>query len=120
MDSIDRVLADFQQNALYIGPNKELYDEVSNALGSGYTLTHDISIPGTWPEELELVLMEGLGAAEDIIVQLSELLPLAQGTPVFVLISDRDPDFMLQAMRLGVRGFIEIPVDFPYDRQDVP
>ena len=113
MDSIDRVLADFQQNALYIGPNKELYDEVNMALGSGYTLTHDKAIPGSWPEDLELVLIEGLASAEEVIIQLSELLPLAQGTPIFVLIDQRDSDFMLQAMRLGVRGFIEVPDDFP-------
>ncbi len=58
--------------------------------------------------DLVLVEMDGGNTAPDWLENLTENLPQ---TPVLLCSSNRDPDFLIRAMQVGVREFLSLPLN---------
>jgi pilus assembly protein CpaE len=97
------------KQALYFGHGDDLKEAVRVSIMSKYTLELMNEVPQVWPDEVDLVLLEFNGDADSILEKVSQVLTLAKGVSVYVLLKDKDVDFIIEASHQGVQGFIECP-----------
>lgn len=97
------------KQALYFGVDEDLREAVRVAVMSKYELDYMHEVPYIWPDEISLVLMEFDGAADKTLEQVNHILTLAKGVPVYILLKQKDADFIIEANHQGVQGFIECP-----------
>ncbi|BBP46651.1 transcriptional regulator [Thiosulfatimonas sediminis] len=95
--------------ALYVGSDRDLLEAVSISIRSKYSLELMVEVPKIWPEDTSLVLIEYDGDSKTVINRINQILTLAQGVAVFVLLKEKDADFLIEASHQGVQGFIECP-----------
>ncbi len=99
------------KQALYFGSDKDLIEAVRVSILSKYSMDSMSQVPHVWPEEISLVLIEFQGDAEQALSIINQILTLAKGVAIYVLLKDKDADFIIQASHQGVLGFIECPND---------
>ncbi|WP_321276109.1 CpaE family protein [Thiomicrorhabdus indica] len=97
------------KQALYFGEDNELFDAVALSVQSKYLLENLSEVPHIWPDDIELALVEYKGDSESTLKQISDILTLAKGIAVYVLLQQKDADFIIQANHQGVQGFVECP-----------
>jgi pilus assembly protein CpaE len=97
------------KQALYFGHGDDLKEAVRVSIMSKYTLELMNEVPQVWPDEVDLVLLEFNGNSNDVLEKVSQVLTLAKGVSVYVLLKDKDVDFIIEASHQGVQGFIECP-----------
>lgn len=95
--------------ALYVGSDRDLLEAVSISIRSKYSLELMVEVPQIWPEDTSLVLIEYDGDSKTVINRINQILTLAQGVAVYVLLKEKDADFLIEASHQGVQGFIECP-----------
>jgi len=97
------------KHALYFGSDEDLQEAVRVSVMSKYTTESMADIPHIWPEDVNLVLLEYQGDAESVLAKITQILTLAKGVPVYVLLKEKNADFIIEASHQGVQGFIECP-----------
>ena len=97
------------KNALYFGSDEDLKEAVRVSIMSKYTTEGMESIPHIWPADVSLVLLEYQNDTESVLAQISQILTLAKGVPIYVLLKEKDADFIIEASHQGAQGFIECP-----------
>lgn len=97
------------KQALYFGDDQDLKEAVRVAIMSKYSLEAMQEVPHIWPEEISLVLIEFDQNGEAVLAQVNQILTLAKGVPIYVLLKNKDADFIIEANHQGVQGFIECP-----------
>jgi len=66
-------------------------------------------VPHIWPEDIQLVLLEYQGDSHEVLSKINQLLTIAKGVQLYVLLKEKDADFIIEASHQGVQGFIECP-----------
>ena len=97
------------KNALYFGSDDDLKEAVRVSIMTKYSTEGMDEIPHIWPEDVSLVLLEYQGNSENVLAQITQILTLAKGVPIYVLLKDKCADFIIEASHQGVQGFIECP-----------
>lgn len=97
------------QQALYVGSDRDLLEAVSISIRSKYSVELMVEVPHIWPEDTSLVLIEYDGDSKTVLNRINQILTLAQGVAVYVLLKEKDADFLIEASHQGVQGFIECP-----------
>ncbi len=97
------------KQALYFGHDDDLREAVRVSIMSKYTVDTMSEVPHIWSDEISLVLLEFNGNAHAVLEKVSQVLTLAKGVSVYVLLKDKDVDFIIEASHQGVQGFIECP-----------
>ncbi|MEA3405192.1 MAG: AAA family ATPase [Pseudomonadota bacterium] len=97
------------KQALYFGEDEDLREAVRVSIMSKFGLESMAEIPHIWPEGINLVLLEFQGDQKTTLARVNQILTLAKGVPVYVLLKDKDADFIIEASHQGVQGFIECP-----------
>ncbi|WP_084205755.1 AAA family ATPase [Thiomicrorhabdus chilensis] len=97
------------KQALYFGSDEDLKEAVRVSVMSKYLLEPMTEIPHIWPEEISLVLMEYHGNSEEILEKINQVLTLAKGVPIYILLKEKNADFIIEANHQGVQGFVECP-----------
>lgn len=97
------------KHALYFGQDADLFDAVKLSVQSKYLVEKLSEVPHIWPEEAELALIEYDGESDAVLKQINDMLTLAKGTAVYILLKKKDADFIIRANHQGVQGFIECP-----------
>lgn len=97
------------KKAFYIGKDSDLQEAVRLSMASKYLLEVSEQAPHIWPENISLVLLEYEGDNEQTLEQVNEVLTLSKGIPLYVLLKQKNVDFIIEASHQGVVGFIECP-----------
>jgi len=97
------------KQALYFGSDEDLLEAVRVSIMSKYSTESMDDIPHIWPEDVNLVLLEYQGESETVLAKINQILTLAKGVPVYVLLKEKNADFIIEASHQGVQGFIECP-----------
>ena len=100
-----------RRRALHIGKDWILFQQIEERIKPAFEIVMEQDVPNVWPEDLELVLLE---ANSNILLTLDTITRItthSKGVAPFLLIRDRNVELLLQASRIGVRSFIEIPDD---------
>ena len=97
------------KHALYFGFDEDLKEAVRVSIMSKYTLESMEEVPHIWPEDINLALLEFQGDAKQTLAQVNQVLTLAKGVPLYILLKEKDADFIIEASHQGVQGFIECP-----------
>ncbi len=97
------------KHALYFGTDEDLQEAVRVSIMSKYTTEAMSEVPHIWPEDVNLVLLEYQGEADQVLANITQILTLAKGVPVYVLLKEKNADFIIEASHQGVQGFIECP-----------
>lgn len=97
------------KNALYFGQDADLKEAVRVSIMSKYLIESMSEVPHIWPDEISFVLLEYNGNANQVLEKVGQILTLAKGVAVYVLLKDKDADFIIEASHQGVQGFIECP-----------
>lgn len=99
------------KSALYIGEDEDLKESVRVAISSKYTMESLAGAPKVWPQEVDLVLMEFDGEKAFTLSNIAHVLTLSKGVPLYILLKQKDVDFIIEASHYGVQGFIECPYE---------
>jgi pilus assembly protein CpaE len=99
--------------ALYIGRDEQLIQQVKFAINSKYDLYTLDHVPDE-AVSVQLVLLEFAGDIDLGLAQINDLLVRAKGIQIFVVLLEKNADFMLRASHLGVRGFIDAEQDIEH------
>lgn len=99
--------------ALYIGRDEQVIQQVKFAINSKYDLYTLDHVPDE-AVSVQLVLLEFAGDIDLGLAQINDLLVRAKGTQIFVVLLEKNADFMLRASHLGVRGFIDAAQDIEH------
>ena len=94
------------RSALLISGDEALAEQLAVVLEEKYHLERSEEVPHLWSDEIELVFVVFDGDARRTIEQIINLELLSKGRPVFVLLKERDTDFIISASHYGARGFI--------------
>ncbi len=114
MNTLNRdATAHIIKRALFIGRDWTLFQHVEAMIKSAFGITMEHEVPNIWPEDLELVLLEADRDRERTLEKIARINAHSRGLAPFLLIRERDVELILEASRLGVRSFIEIPEDLP-------
>ncbi|WP_019557709.1 AAA family ATPase [Thiomicrorhabdus arctica] len=97
------------KQALYFGSDADLQEAVRVSILSKYVMEAQEEIPHVWSDNVSLVLLEHNGEAQTTLQRINEVLTLAKGVLIYVLLKDKDADFIIEASHQGVQGFIECP-----------
>ncbi|GAB6069125.1 hypothetical protein JCM30760_02220 [Thiomicrorhabdus hydrogeniphila] len=97
------------KQVLYFGCDKDLMEAVRDSIKSKYGLQSMDDIPHIWPEEIDLVFLEYSDDSVATLAKINQILTLAKGVPLYVLLKNKDADFIIEASHQGVQGFIECP-----------
>ncbi|MBD3777613.1 MAG: AAA family ATPase, partial [Thiotrichales bacterium] len=97
------------KQALYFGGDEDLKEAVRVAIMSKYSLESMHEVPHIWPDDISLVLIEFNQNGDAVLEQVNQMLTLAKGVPIYVLLKHKDADFIIEANHQGVQGFIECP-----------
>ncbi|WP_178863527.1 AAA family ATPase [Thiomicrorhabdus cannonii] len=97
------------KQALYFGGDEDLKEAVRVAIMSKYSLESMQEVPHIWPDDISLVLIEFNQNGDAVLEQVNQILTLAKGVPIYVLLKHKDADFIIEANHQGVQGFIECP-----------
>ena len=97
------------KHALYFGLDEDLKEAVRVSIMSKYTTETMDDVPHIWPEDVNLVLLEYRGDSAEVLARITQILTLAKGVPIYVLLKEKDADFIIEASHQGVQGFIECP-----------
>ncbi len=97
------------RSALYLGEDDDLKEAVRVSILSKYTMDSMGEIPQLWPKEVDLVLMEFNGDKTESLANISQVLTMSKGIPLYILLKKKDVDFIIEASHYGVQGFIECP-----------
>lgn len=103
------MLSNSLRNALYFGEDTDLQETVRVSIMSKYSLEFMQDIPHIWPDDIQLVLIEFNGDVQQTLNQVHQILTLAQGVTLYILLKEKDADFIIEASHHGVQGFIECP-----------
>lgn len=97
------------KQAAYIGKDEDLKEAVRVSMVSKYELIDMNELPHIWPDDIDLVLMEFDGETESTLETVNQILTLSKGANVYVLLKQKNADFIIEANHQGVQGFIECP-----------
>lgn len=97
------------KQAVYIGQDDDLLEAVRVSIVSKYELEEMKDIPHVWPDDIDLVLMEFDGEVNQTLERINQILTLSKGVNLYVLLKNKDADFIIEANHQGVQGFIECP-----------
>lgn len=97
------------KQAIYIGNDRDLQEAVRVSIMSKYAVDGMEEVPHIWPEQTDLVFLEYDGHATEVLENVSRVLTLSKGIPIYVLLKQKDVDFVIEANHQGVQGFIECP-----------
>lgn len=97
------------KQALYFGHDEDLLETVRVSIVSKYSINSMDEIPHIWPEEIDLVFLEYGGDSAEALAKINQILTLAKGVPLYILLQQKDADFIIEASHQGVQGFIECP-----------
>ncbi|WP_321325649.1 AAA family ATPase [Thiomicrorhabdus sp.] len=97
------------KQALYFGHDEDLVETVRVSIVSKYSMNSMDEIPHIWPEEIDLVFLEYGGDSAETLSKINQILTLAKGVPLYILLQQKDADFIIEASHQGVQGFIECP-----------
>lgn len=97
------------KRALYFGGDEDLKEAVRVAIMSKYSLESMHEVPHIWPDDIDLVLIEFNQNGDAVLDQVNQMLTLAKGVSIYVLLKHKDADFIIEANHQGVQGFIECP-----------
>ena len=97
------------KQALYFGSDSDLKEAVRVSILSKYLMDAQDEIPHIWSDDVSLVLLEYNGETKDTLQKINEILTLAKGVSIYVLLKEKDADFIIEASHYGVQGFIECP-----------
>lgn len=97
------------KQALYFGHDEDLVEAVRVSIVSKYSMNSMDEIPHIWPEEIDLVFLEYGGDSAETLSKINQILTLAKGVPLYILLQQKDADFIIEASHQGVQGFIECP-----------
>ncbi|WP_319380750.1 hypothetical protein [Thiomicrorhabdus sp.] len=94
---------------LYFGGDKDLQEAVNLAIMSKYTLEVMHEVPHIWPESVGLVFLEYQGDDANVLERVNQILTLARGVAIYILLKEKNADFIIAASHQGVQGFVECP-----------
>ncbi len=97
------------QHTLYFGVDHDLREAVRVSILSKHTLELMSEVPHIWPEDVNLVFIEYQGNADEVLQKLNQLLTLSKGISVYILLKEKDADFLVKASHQGASGFIVCP-----------
>ncbi|MBN2646296.1 MAG: AAA family ATPase [Thiotrichales bacterium] len=97
------------KQALYVGSDRDLLEAVSISIRSKFSVELMAEVPHIWPSDISLVLIEYDGDNKTVLNRINEILTLAKGTAIYILLKEKDVDFLIEASHQGVTGFIECP-----------
>ncbi|GAB6035350.1 AAA family ATPase [Galenea microaerophila] len=97
------------KRALYIGVDEDLMESVRVSIMSKYDLEAMPDAPHVLPDDVNIVFIEFAGDAENTLNIINQVLTIGKGLPVYVLVKEKDADFIIHASHQGVQGFIECP-----------
>lgn len=113
MSQLDRTLSGHRRRALYVGNDWVLFQQIEDAIKPAFEIVMEQEVPHIWPDDLELVLLEAGRDTAATLDTITRITAHSKGVAPFLLIRDRNVELLLQASRLGVRSFIEVPDDLP-------
>lgn len=99
------------KRALYFGQDADLKEAVRVSVLSKYFLEALEEVPHIWPDEVQLVLLEYHGDSAEVLEKVNQILTLAKGVAIYLLLKDKNADFIIEASHQGVTGFIECPAE---------
>ncbi|WP_024850510.1 AAA family ATPase [Hydrogenovibrio kuenenii] len=97
------------KQAVFIGRDEDLEEAVRVSIMSKFQLERMDELPHVWPDSIDLVLVEYDGESKGILEKISQILTLSKGVSLYVLLKQKDADFIIEANHQGVQGFIECP-----------
>lgn len=107
-------LAATKKIAFYLGVKNSLFKEVQKAISLVFDVLREQELPPAVPENTAVIFIEALGGGSEQAISLIRQAKEAAGkASLFLIIDQRDPDFLFTANRLGAEGFIEAPADIP-------
>lgn len=111
MSPVDDFVSTLRKRALFIGRDWVLFQEIQEAVAEAYDITMEHQPPHIWPGDIDLVLIEQDKDPAVTLEYVTRIGSHANGLAPFLLLRERNVEFILEANRLGVRGFIEVPED---------
>lgn len=93
----------------YLGTDEDLKEAVRVSVSSKYLMESLEEVPHIWPEDVSLVLLEYDGNDKSVLEDVNQILTLAKGVAVYILLKQKNADFIIEASHQGVLGFIECP-----------
>ncbi|BCN93969.1 hypothetical protein THMIRHAM_17540 [Thiomicrorhabdus immobilis] len=93
----------------YLGTDEDLKEAVRVSVSSKYLMESLDEVPHIWPEDVSLVLLEYDGNDKSVLEDVNQILTLAKGVAVYILLKQKNADFIIEASHQGVLGFIECP-----------
>jgi pilus assembly protein CpaE len=99
------------KQALYFGEDEDLKEAVRVSIMSKYSVETMDQVPHIWPDDISLVLLEFQENTHKVLETVSQILTMAKGVSVYVLLKNKDVDFIIEASHQGVQGFIECPTE---------
>lgn len=97
------------KQAVFIGKDEDLEEAVRVSIISKFQLEKMDDLPHIWPDSIDLVLIEYDGEPKWVLEKISQILTLSKGVSLYVLLKQKDADFIIEANHQGVQGFIECP-----------
>lgn len=97
------------KQAIYFGSDEDLKEAVRVSISSKYTMESEDEVPSIWSEGVSLVLIEYDGDSVKTLQRITEVLTLAKGVLIYILLKEKDADFIIEASHHGAQGFIECP-----------
>ncbi|MPQ77580.1 AAA family ATPase [Hydrogenovibrio sp. JE_KL2] len=97
------------KQAIFIGRDEDLEEAVRVAIMSKFQIERMDELPHIWPDSVDLVMIEYDGEAQWTLEKINQILTLSKGVTLYVLLKEKDADFIIEANHQGVQGFIECP-----------
>lgn len=97
------------KQAVFIGKDEDLEEAVRVSIVSKFQLERMDELPHVWPGSIDLVLIEYDGESKPVLEKINQILTLSKGVSLYVLLKQKDADFIIEANHQGVQGFIECP-----------
>jgi pilus assembly protein CpaE len=114
MNNLDNQAAmHIRKRALFIGRDWTLFQHIESMIRPTFDIVMEQEVPNIWPDDLELVLIEADRDRARTMENITRITSHSRGLAPFLLIHERDVELIMQASRLGVRSFIEVPEDLP-------
>lgn len=97
------------KQAVFIGRDEDLEEAVRVSIMSKFQMERMDEIPHIWPDSVDLVMIEYDGDYKWTLEKIGQILTLSKGVTLYVLLKEKDADFIIEANHQGVQGFIECP-----------
>ena len=95
---------------MYFGRDEDLFEAVKHSVRSKFNIEMYETIPTDWPEAAGIAFVElDVDNRESVLKTINDILVSMKGITIYGLISEKNVDYLIEASRYGVQGFIECP-----------